>query len=149
MTKTNTWQTRPLVREGAPKRQNSNFEGGKKFWSNVPGSGSTPRHTDWLTVAMWLWFWLWLLQNQKIWFTWLITLCYVQWHEHSSSSAVGIAAGCGPDNSGIWIRVPIGPIICIPPHHPDRLWGLSRSPIRWVAGTLSPGVKREEREADH
>jgi hypothetical protein len=30
MTKTETWQTRPLVREGAPKRQNSNFEGKKK-----------------------------------------------------------------------------------------------------------------------
>jgi hypothetical protein len=26
MTKTDTWQTRPLVREGAPKRQDSNFE---------------------------------------------------------------------------------------------------------------------------
>jgi hypothetical protein len=26
MTKTNTWQTRPLVREGAPERKDSNFE---------------------------------------------------------------------------------------------------------------------------
>jgi hypothetical protein len=26
MTKTDTWQTRPLVREGAPKRQDSSFE---------------------------------------------------------------------------------------------------------------------------
>jgi hypothetical protein len=34
-----TWQTRPLVREGAPKRQDSNFEK-KNLWSNVP---------DWLT----------------------------------------------------------------------------------------------------
>jgi hypothetical protein len=51
MTKTDTWQTRPLVREGAPKRQDSNFEGGKKCWSNVQDLGLTPRHTDWLTVS--------------------------------------------------------------------------------------------------
>jgi hypothetical protein len=43
-----TWQTRPLVREGAPKRQDSNFEK-NNLWSNVPDLGLTPRHTDWLT----------------------------------------------------------------------------------------------------
>jgi hypothetical protein len=50
MTKTDTWQTRPLVREGAPKRQDSNIEK-KNLWSNVPDLGLTPRHTDWLTVS--------------------------------------------------------------------------------------------------
>jgi hypothetical protein len=52
MTKTDTWQTRPLVREGAPKKklQDCNFQK-KKLWSKVPYLGSTPRHTDWLTVS--------------------------------------------------------------------------------------------------
>jgi hypothetical protein len=50
MTKTDTWQTRPLVREGAPKRQDSNFEK-KNLWSNVPDLDLTPRHSDWLTVS--------------------------------------------------------------------------------------------------
>jgi hypothetical protein len=50
MTKTDTWQTRPLVREDAPNRQDSNFEK-KNIWSKVPDLGSTPRHTDWLTVS--------------------------------------------------------------------------------------------------
>jgi hypothetical protein len=49
MTKTETWQTRPLVREGAPKRQDSNSE--KKSLVKSPRLGSTPRHTDWLTVS--------------------------------------------------------------------------------------------------
>jgi hypothetical protein len=49
MTKTNTWQTWPLFREGAPNRQNGNFQGEKKIWSNVQDLGLTPRHTDWLT----------------------------------------------------------------------------------------------------
>jgi hypothetical protein len=51
MTKTDTWQTRLLVRESASKRQDSNFE--KK---NISGQmsqiwGLTPRQTDWLTVS--------------------------------------------------------------------------------------------------
>jgi hypothetical protein len=33
------------------------------------------------------------------------------------------------------------------PQRPDRLWGLP--PIQWVPGALSPGVKRQGREADH
>jgi hypothetical protein len=38
--------TRPLVREGAQKRQDSNFEKRKNLWSNIPDLGLTPRHTD-------------------------------------------------------------------------------------------------------
>jgi hypothetical protein len=38
MTKTDTWQTRPLVREGAPKRQDSNFEK-KKISDQIPRFG--------------------------------------------------------------------------------------------------------------
>jgi hypothetical protein len=74
VTKTDTWQTRPLVREVAPKRQDSNFEGGKKFWSNVQDLGSTQRPTDrptdWPTdrpsVAMCLWLWLWQTEDTRI-----------------------------------------------------------------------------------
>jgi hypothetical protein len=33
------------------KRQNRNFKKKKILWSNVPYLGSTPRHTDWLTVS--------------------------------------------------------------------------------------------------
>jgi hypothetical protein len=50
MTKTDTWQTRPLVREGAPKRQNSNFEEREKIWLNVPRFGLDTK-TYWLTVS--------------------------------------------------------------------------------------------------
>jgi hypothetical protein len=56
MTKTDTsWQTRSLVREGAPNRQNSNFEGKKnsgqmsKIWT-----WHQDILTDWSSVAMWL-----------------------------------------------------------------------------------------------
>jgi hypothetical protein len=60
MTKTDTWQTRPLVREGAPKRHDRNFERGGNLWSMVP---DWTRHldilTDWPSVIKWLWLWLW------------------------------------------------------------------------------------------
>jgi hypothetical protein len=60
MTKTDTWQTRPLVREDAPKRQDSNFEKKKKISGQM--SHIWARHqdilTDWPSVAMWLWLWL-------------------------------------------------------------------------------------------
>jgi hypothetical protein len=54
MTNTDKWQTRLLVREGAPKRQDSNFGwggGGGKNLVKSPRLGLTPRHTDWLTVS--------------------------------------------------------------------------------------------------
>jgi hypothetical protein len=62
MTKTDTWQTRPLVREGAPP-QKKNYKTvtlKKNLWSKIP---DWARHqdilTDWPSVAMWLWLWLW------------------------------------------------------------------------------------------
>jgi hypothetical protein len=44
-------QTRPLVREGAPQRQDNKFQSqtlgkGSNLWSNVHKVDSTPRHTD-------------------------------------------------------------------------------------------------------
>jgi hypothetical protein len=61
-------------------------------------------------------------------------------------SAVGI--GYGLDDRGIGVRVPVGPRIFTPPYRPDRLWG---PPSLLYNGyrALFPGVKRQEREADH
>jgi hypothetical protein len=46
-------QIRPLVREGAPQRQDSKFKteliSDRKYHSAL-----TPRHTDWLSVVTWL-----------------------------------------------------------------------------------------------
>jgi hypothetical protein len=48
-------QTRPLVREGATKLQTCNglneISRRKQTLVNCPRLGSTPRHTDWLTVS--------------------------------------------------------------------------------------------------
>jgi hypothetical protein len=58
------WQTtRPLVREGAPHGQDSNYQIGTNIWSWAPVEARhQDRQTDWLTdrpsVAMWLWLWL-------------------------------------------------------------------------------------------
>jgi hypothetical protein len=35
------------------------------------------------------------------------------------------------------------------PHCPDRLWNPTQSPIQWVPGDISLGVKRLGREADN
>jgi hypothetical protein len=42
-----TRQTRPLVREGTPKREDSNFQ--TELISGRKSNSSTPRCTDWLT----------------------------------------------------------------------------------------------------
>jgi hypothetical protein len=59
-------QTRPLVREGTPQRQHSNFQTEYNIWSQVPEW--TWHHdilTDWPTVrpsvVTWLWLWLWVI----------------------------------------------------------------------------------------
>jgi hypothetical protein len=63
-------------------------------------------------------------------------------------SAVGIATGSGLDDRGPEVRVPVGSRIFSSPRRPDRLWGSTQPPIQWVPRALSPGVKREERDAD-
>jgi hypothetical protein len=49
---------------------------------------------------------------------------------------------------GVGIRVPVGSRIFSTPYRPDRLWG---PPSLYPVGTgaLSPGLKRQGREADH
>jgi hypothetical protein len=48
-------QTRPLVREGAPQKQDRNCQTVINIWSWVPDGA---RHQDWLSVTMWLWLWV-------------------------------------------------------------------------------------------
>jgi hypothetical protein len=64
-------------------------------------------------------------------------------------SAVGIATSCSLDDRGVGVWFPVGSENFFSPRHPDRLWGSTQSPIRWVLGALSPGVKRSGSEADH
>jgi hypothetical protein len=57
-------QTRPLVREGSPQRQHSNFQTEYNIWSRVPEwtwfhDILTDWLTDWPSVVTWLWLWLW------------------------------------------------------------------------------------------
>jgi hypothetical protein len=53
------WQSRPLVREGAPHGQDNNCQTGTNTWSWAPGGARHQnRLTDRPSVAMWLWIWL-------------------------------------------------------------------------------------------
>jgi hypothetical protein len=58
VTMTDRWQTRPLVREGAPYGQDNNFQGRMNIGSwALDGARHQDRQTDWPSVAMWLWLW--------------------------------------------------------------------------------------------
>jgi hypothetical protein len=68
----------------------------------------------------------------------------------SRVTAVGMATGYGLDDRGVGFRFSVGSsIFSSSPLPPDRLWGPSQSPIQWVPGALSPGLKQPGREADH
>jgi hypothetical protein len=52
-------QTHPLVREGAPQKQDRNCQTAINIWSWAPdGDRHQDLVTDWVSVAMWLWLWL-------------------------------------------------------------------------------------------
>jgi hypothetical protein len=52
-------QTRPLVRVGAPQRQDHNCQRVINIWSWAPdGARHQKLLIDWPSIAMWLWFWL-------------------------------------------------------------------------------------------
>jgi hypothetical protein len=67
----------------------------------------------------------------------------------SRYSSVGIATGYGLNDRGVGVRVPVGSRIFSPPCRPDRLWGPHSLLSNEYAWTLSPGIKRPLREADH
>jgi hypothetical protein len=66
----------------------------------------------------------------------------------SQDSSVGIATGYGLADQGVALRVSVGLRIFSSPRHPDRLRSI-QPPIQLVPGDVSPGVKRQGREADH
>jgi transposase len=52
-------QTRPLVREGAPQKQDRDCQKIINIWSRArDGARYQDLLTDWPSVAMWLWLWL-------------------------------------------------------------------------------------------
>jgi hypothetical protein len=63
-------------------------------------------------------------------------------------SVVGIATGYRLDRR-VGVRVLVGSRIFSPPRRPDRLWGPPSLLSNDYQGALSPGVKRQWREADH
>jgi hypothetical protein len=65
----------------------------------------------------------------------------------SRASVVGIATGYGLDERGVGVRVPVGSIIFSTSSRPAL--GSTQPPIQRIPGTLSLGVKKPEREADH
>jgi hypothetical protein len=73
----------------------------------------------------------------------LIPLAHIVQIRKSHGSAVGIAIGYGLDGRGVGVRVPVG-------SSKSYRHGLvpTQPPIQWVPGALSPGIKRQGREAD-
>jgi hypothetical protein len=61
------------------------------------------------------------------------------------SCIVCIVTGYGLDDQGVRFRVPVGSRIFTSPSHPDWLWGPPRPPYPG----FFPGIKWQEREADH
>jgi hypothetical protein len=65
------WQTQPLVSEGAPHGQDSNFHLKSNIWLWAPaGARHHDRQTHWPSVATWLWLWLllpWERQAAQKW----------------------------------------------------------------------------------
>jgi hypothetical protein len=60
-------------------------------------------------------------------------------------SEVAMATGYGLDDRGVGVRVPVGSRIV----SSRPALGSNQSPIQWVPGALSPGVKRPGCEVDH
>jgi hypothetical protein len=62
---------------------------------------------------------------------------------------VGLATGYGLEDQGVGVRVPVWARIFTSPCRPDGLWGPPNLLSNGYWGALSPGVKRQGREADH
>jgi hypothetical protein len=56
-------------------------------------------------------------------------------------SAIGIATGCGLEDQGVGVRVPVGSRIFCSPRRPDRLWGPPNLLSNGYWGLFFPGVK--------
>jgi hypothetical protein len=64
----------------------------------------------------------------------------------SRDSSVGIAMGYGVEDRG---SIPGRGEILLFYTVPRQALGPIQPPTQWVSGTLSPGIKRQWREADH
>jgi hypothetical protein len=67
----------------------------------------------------------------------------------SRDISVGIALGYGLDDRGYRVRFSAGAGNFSSHHRVQNGSGATQPPIQWVPGTLSLGIKRPEREADH
>jgi hypothetical protein len=70
-------------------------------------------------------------------------------YNKSRDSSVGIALGYGMDDRGFRVRFPAEAGNFSLHHRVQNGSGPTQSPIQWVPGALSLGVKRPGREADH
>jgi hypothetical protein len=77
--------------------------------------------------------------------------CFPKIHSNGKSrdSSVGIALGYGLDDRGSRVRFPVGAGNFSLHHRVQNGSGTHPASIQWVPGTLSLGVKRPGREADH
>jgi hypothetical protein len=67
----------------------------------------------------------------------------------SHDSSVGIALGYGLDDRGSRVRIPAGSGNFLFTTASRMALGPTQPPIQWVPGSLSLGVRRPGREADH
>jgi hypothetical protein len=61
-------------------------------------------------------------------------------------NVVGIATGYGLDGGGVGVRIPVGARIFFTASRPTL--GPTQPHIQWELGALSPGIKRQGREAN-
>jgi hypothetical protein len=66
----------------------------------------------------------------------------------SRAISVGIATAYGLDDREVGVRVPAESRIFTSSRRPDRLWGAPNLLSNGYQGAVSPGVKRQGREAD-
>jgi hypothetical protein len=74
---------------------------------------------------------------------------YYYYYYRSRDSSVGIATAYGLDDREVTVPVPLGSRIVSSPQRPDRPWGPTQPTIIRKPGALSPGVKRQGRDANH
>jgi hypothetical protein len=68
-------------------------------------------------------------------------------YSRSWDSSVGIALGYGLDDRGFKSRQELGMFPFTTTSRPAL--GPTQSPVKWIPGSLSLGIKRPEHEADH
>jgi hypothetical protein len=80
----------------------------------------------------------------------MLKYCFDFIYHKGRDSSVGITLGYGLDDRGSSVRFPAGAgnFLLSPPASRTAL-GPTQSPIHWVPGALSLGIKQPGREANH